>query len=70
MRHGVPRKFIDQTRLLPSLPQADLTPAVGGYFKFVQRMVGINRDLTVKLGEVARAHFGAVGEQAPHRVSR
>ena len=51
------RKFIDQTYLLPWLPQADLTPAVGGYFEFVQRMVEMNRDLTVKLAEVARAHF-------------
>lgn len=58
MHHGAPWKFIDQTHLLPWLPHADLTSAVGGYFEFVQRMVEINRDLTVKLGEVARAHFG------------
>jgi len=58
-------KFIDQTYLLPTLPQADLIPAVERYFEFVQRMVEMNRDLTVKWVEAASALSGVVCEQVP-----
>jgi hypothetical protein len=59
------RKFLDQTYLLSQLPQASLIPAVERYFEFVQRMVKINRDLTVKWVEAASALSGGVGEQVP-----
>jgi GNAT superfamily N-acetyltransferase len=59
------RKFLDQPYLLSQLPQASLIPAVERYFEFVQRMVKINRDLTVKWAEVASALSGVVGEQVP-----
>ena len=59
------RKFIDQTYLLPKLPQARLVPAVERYFEFVQQMVAINRDLTGKWVEAASALSGVVREQVP-----
>jgi len=59
------RKFLDQTYLLSRLPQASLIPAVERYFEFVQRMVKMNRDLTVKWVEAASALPGVVGEQVP-----
>jgi len=59
------RKFIDQTYLLPKLPQARLVPAVERYFEFVQQMVALNRDLTGKWVEAASALSGVVREQVP-----
>ena len=58
-------KFIDQTHLLLKLPQADRIPAVDRYFEFVQRMVAMNRDLTVKWVAAASALPGAVWPQVP-----
>src|SRR5580704_16415565 len=46
------------------LPQVDLVPMVERYFEFVQRMVDINRDLTIKWAESAGMLSGAVREQA------
>jgi GNAT superfamily N-acetyltransferase len=59
------RKFIDQTYLFPQLPQVDLIPAVERYLEFVQRMVEMNRDLTVNWVEAASALSGAVWQQVP-----
>jgi hypothetical protein len=59
------RKFLDKTYLLSQLPQASLIPAAERYFEFVQRMVKMNRDLTVKWVEAASALSGVVGEQVP-----
>jgi GNAT superfamily N-acetyltransferase len=59
------RKFTGQTYLFPQLPQADLIPAVERYLEFVQRMVEMNRDLTVKWVEAASALSGAVWQQVP-----
>jgi RimJ/RimL family protein N-acetyltransferase len=56
-------KFVDQSYLLAWLPSADLFPAVDGYLGFVQRLVGINHDLTVKWVEAATARFGVPCEQ-------
>ena len=46
------------------LPQVDLVPMVERYFGFVQRMVDINRDLTIKWAESAGMLSGVVREQA------
>ena len=59
------RKFLDQTYLFSQLPQASLISAAERYFEFVQRMVKMNRDLTVKWVEAASALSGGVGEQVP-----
>jgi RimJ/RimL family protein N-acetyltransferase len=58
------RKVADQTYLFTWLPQADLIPAMEGYFELVQRMMEMNRDLTVKWVEVASARLGVVRKQA------
>ena len=59
------RKLIDQTYMLPPLPQAGLIPAVERYFEFVQQMAEMNRDLTVKWVQAASALSGVAWEQAP-----
>ena len=59
------REFIDQTYMVPSLPQAGLIPAVERYFELVQRMAEMNRDLTVKWVQAASALSGMACEQAP-----
>ena len=59
------RKLIDQTYMVPPLPQAGLIPAVERYFEFVQRMAEMNRDLTVKWVQAASALSGVACEQAP-----
>jgi GNAT superfamily N-acetyltransferase len=59
------RKLIDQTYMVPPLPQAGLIPAVERYFEFVQRMAELNRDLTVKWVQAASALSGMAWEQAP-----
>ena len=41
------------TGLVPRLPQIDLIPAVERYFDLVQRMVDVNRSLTIKWVEAA-----------------
>jgi len=46
------------------LPQVDLVPVVERYFEFVQRMVDINRELTIKWAESAGMLSGVVREQA------
>ena len=46
------------------LPQVDLVPIVERYFEFVQRMVDINRELTIKWAESAGMLSGVVREQA------
>ena len=46
------------------LPQVDLVPIVERYFEFVQRMVDINRELTLKWAESAGMLSGVVREQA------
>ena len=51
-------------RMVPGLPQVDLVPVVERYFEFVQRMVDINRELTIKWAESAGMLSGAVREQA------
>ena len=53
------RTFIDQVYVLPQLPQADMIPVVDDYVEFVERMVKMNRDLTVKWAEAASALTGA-----------
>ena len=50
--------------MLPGLPQVDLVPVVERYFEFVQRMVDINRELTIKWAESASMLSGVVREQA------
>jgi len=57
------RKFVDQTYLFPWLLQADLIQAVEGYFELCQRMVEMNRDLTVKWVEAASVQLGVAREQ-------
>ena len=52
------------TGLAPRLPQIDLTPAVERYFDLVQRMVDVNRHLTVKWVEAAGTLTGTVRDQA------
>jgi len=59
------RKLIDQTYMVPLLPQAGLIPAVERYFEFVQRMAEMNRDLTVEWVQAASALSGVAWEQAP-----
>ena len=52
------------TGLVPRLPQIDLIPAVERYFDLVQRMVDINRSLTVKWLQVTGTLTGVVRDQA------
>ena len=59
------RKLIDQTYMVPQLPQAGLIPAVERYFEFMQRMAELNRDLTVTWVQAASALSGVACEQAP-----
>jgi hypothetical protein len=53
-----------RTGLVPRLPQIDLIPAVERYFDLVQRMVDVNRHLTVKWFQAAGTLTGAVRDQA------
>jgi hypothetical protein len=62
-------KLAGQTYLLPWLPQG-LIPAVESYLEFVQRMMEMNRDLTVRWAEAASGQYGLVGDRLPGRVSR
>ncbi len=59
------RKLIDQTYMVPQLPQAGLIPAVERYFEFVQRMAELNRDLTVTWVQAASALSGVACGQVP-----
>ena len=52
------------TGLVPRLPQLDLIPAVERYFDLVQRVVDVNRFLTVKWVEAAGTLTGVVRDQA------
>jgi hypothetical protein len=52
------------TGLIPRLPQIDLIPAVERYFDLVQRMVDINRSLTVKWVQAAGTLTGVARDQA------
>jgi len=52
------------TGLVPRLPQIDLIPAVERYFDLVQRVVDINRFVTVKWAEAAGTLTGVVRDQA------
>ena len=52
------------TGLIPRLPQIDLVPAVERYFDLVQRMVDINRSLTVKWVQAAGTLTGVARDQA------
>jgi hypothetical protein len=52
------------TGLVPRRPQIDLIPAVERYFDLVQRMVDVNRHLTVKWVEAADTLTGVVRDQA------
>ena len=52
------------TGLIPRLPQIDLIPAVERYFDLVQRMVDINRSLTVKWLQAAGTLTGVARDQA------
>ena len=52
------------TGLIPRLPQIDLIPAVERYFDLVQRMVDINRSLTVKWVRAAGTLTGVARDQA------
>jgi hypothetical protein len=52
------------TGLVPRLPQLDLIPAVERYFDVVQRMVDVNRYLTVKWVQAAGTLTGVVRDQA------
>jgi hypothetical protein len=52
------------TGLMPRLPQIDLIPAVERYFDLVQRMVDINRSLTVKWLQAAGTLTGVARDQA------
>ena len=63
------RKLIDQTYVVPRLPQAGLIPAVECCFEFVQRMAELNRDLTVTWVQAASALSGVAGEQAPAELA-
>ena len=51
------------TGLIPRLPQFDLIPAVERYFDLVQRMVDINRSLTVKWVQAAGTLTGVARDQ-------
>jgi RimJ/RimL family protein N-acetyltransferase len=57
------RTLIDQVYLLPQLPQADMIPVVDDYVEFVEQMVKMNRDLTVKWTEAASALTDVVCKQ-------
>ncbi len=63
------RELIDQTYMVPSLPQAGLIPAVERYFELVLRMAEMNRDLTVKWVQAASALSGMACEQAPAELA-
>ncbi len=52
------------TGLIPRLPQFDLIPAVERYFDLVQRMVDINRSLTIKWVQAAGTLTGVARDQA------
>ncbi len=52
------------TGLIPRLPQFDLIPAVERYFDLVQRMVDINRSLTIKWVQAAGTLAGVARNQA------
>ena len=52
------------TGLVPRLPQLDLIPAVERYFDLVQRVVDVNRFLTVKWVEAAGTLTGVARDQA------
>ncbi len=52
------------TGLVPRLPQLDLIPAVERYFDLVQRVVDVNRFLTVKWVEAAGTLTGVARGQA------
>ncbi len=52
------------TGLVPRLPQLDVIPAVERYFDLVQRMVDVNRYLTVKCVEAAGTLTGVARDQA------
>jgi len=52
------------TGLVPRVPQLDLIPAIERYFDLVQRVVDVNRFLTVKWVEAAGTLTGAVRDQA------
>ena len=52
------------TGLVPRLPQLDLIPAVERYFDLVQRVVDVNRYLTVKWVEAAATLTGVARDQA------
>jgi hypothetical protein len=52
------------TGLIPRLPQIDLIPAVERYFDLVQRMVDINRSLTVKWVRAVGTLTGVARDQA------
>jgi len=55
------------TGLIPRLPQADLIPAVERYFDLVQRVVDVNRYLTVKWVQAAGTLTGVARDQARER---
>jgi hypothetical protein len=55
---------MDQTCMVPPLPQAGLIPAVERYLEFVQQMAEMNRDLTVTWAQAAGALSGVAWEQA------
>ncbi len=52
------------TGLIPRLPQFDLIPAVERYFDLVQRMVDINRSLTIQWVQAAGTLTGVARDQA------
>ncbi len=52
------------TGLVPRLPQLDLIPAVERYFDLLQRVVDVNRFLTVKWAEAAGTLTGVARNQA------
>ena len=55
------------TGLVPRLPQIDPIPAVEHYFDFVQRVVDINRYLTVRWAQAAGTLTGVARDQAHER---
>ncbi len=58
------------TGLVPRPPQVDLIPAVERYFDVVQRMVAVNRYLTVKWFQAAGRLTSAVRGQAESAAAR
>jgi hypothetical protein len=50
--------------LVPGVPRVDLVPAVGRYFKLVQRTVDINRHVAVRCAEAVGTLSGVVREKA------